>query len=820
MNQSLVDQLMDRWEELSEQGCALAAEELCADHPEVLEEVRWQILALNAIHSHFGFASQDSPAEPTDHNSQFQPPSELQIIASFRLERAYAVGGLGQVFIAQDETLNRKVAIKFPKRQGMTTEQLSRFEQEARITGQLEHPGIVPVHALDISNAGEPCYVMRFVDGETLQQSVATFWNNQGSNFDRHDFESDGLRHLLQTFVAVCNIVAYAHGQEVLHRDIKPNNILLGPFGETLLLDWGIAKHMPEQSETIRLAHHDNRVEEQYNNASPVHTAQGRALGTPAYASPEQTLGQCVQVGFASDIYSLGATLFYILTGKAPLEAAGWSTYLESIRSVDAKLVDYLPHATPVGLREICNKTLQIDPTRRYQSPLELAADIDRFLAREPLSVLPESWWTKLARWARKRPTLSGAVVASGLVCVIAAAATSAIVNRKNQELSEGNRVLQGALSSVEEANRVALSALRGMVDEVVTLKFAEGDHLSENERSYIQSILQQYSKLSELQESSEQAQALQAEAFLQIGMMYYRLDQFEEALPALQSAMKFLGELHAQSSSPKYLPDLSTACVNVATIEIELGDPNACLITTATATKLIADAQSGLDAETAYLIEGDRASLHRMRAEAFEVKNESSQAVRELQSAIAILERMLAESPSDSSVQFAIGQVCRMMGSALNSIADNSLDSLKQAQQYADRAISTLAQLSSAFPDKPRYEMALVWAHFDRAEVLKAMGANQSAITDLNDSFDAATNLALRFPLISVYRECLPLILMRRGSLHWNQGNVTAADSDFSNAEAHFIEMVAARPNDKSLLKQLIQSQSERAKVQLSRQH
>ena len=396
---SLIDELVDRWEELREQGLSISSEELCANHPELLEEVRWQIRALAAIDSNFGFATGDTSPPHSAEEAIFQPPTELQISGRYRIESCHATGGLGQVFLAHDETLNRRVAIKFPKRQGMTAEQISRFEQEARITGQLDHPGIVPIHSLDISNVGEPCYVMRFVDGATLQQTVERILAGRGGKLDQAYFQSDDFRHLLQAFATVCNIVAYAHGRSILHRDIKPNNILLGPFGETLLLDWGIAKRMQDPSNANRLPQHSQQARPRSTDVSPVNTAQGRALGTPAYASPEQTLGKLRHLACTSDIYSLGAVLFYIVSGKAPLEATGWSTYLELLQSTDAKLVNYLPATTPNGLREICNKALQIDATRRYQSTSDLTADIDRFFAREPLSVLREGWWTQLGAW-------------------------------------------------------------------------------------------------------------------------------------------------------------------------------------------------------------------------------------------------------------------------------------------------------------------------------------------------------------------------------------------------------------------------------------
>jgi serine/threonine protein kinase len=812
-----IDELVDLWEDLKQQGNLLSPEELCADYPELLNDVRWQLQALQAIDSNFGVTRHMPSAHPPQSQTTFQPSPELAVFGRYRLERLHASGGLGQIYLAQDETLNRKVAIKFPKRQGMSAEQIARFEQEARITGQLEHPGIVPIHSLDLSCTAEPCYVMRFVDGATLHQTVEKQLNSWGGNLDRDYFQSDDVRHLLQAFAALCNIVAYAHGRQILHRDIKPSNVLLGPFGETLLLDWGIAKRLQPQSETRSPAPGEAEHRDYPMDWSPDHTAPGLTLGTPAYASPEQSLGLALPIGFASDIYSLGATLFYLLSGKSPLEAAGWRTYFEMLNNVDAKLVSYLPSATPNGLRAICNKCLQVDPARRYSSVIELAADVDRYLAREPLSVLPERWWAKLGRIARKRPTATGALGASALVVMFALIATSTIVNQKNLELSAGIHNLQQALTGVERANEIALNALRGMVDEVVTLKFAQNERLSERERSYIQSILRQYSLLSELQNSSERARTVQAEAFLQIGLLYYQLGQFDDALPSLQTAIELLKQLSAHSRSSKHLSDLSTAYVNVATIEIEQGAPDACLSTTAQAMQFINGIEAELEPQLAYLLAGDTASLHRMRAEALETKDQSRQAILELQLAIDILERMLVESPADVSVQFAIGQVCRMMCCVQSTIAGQSFGTLQQsAQRHGDHAVDVLKRLAEQQADVPRYQMALAWAHFDRAGMYVAIGDFDSAIVDYGAAFDQAHRLSTRFPLIATYRDCQPQMLVRRGRAYSKRGNLPAAASDLSAAAADLATLLVQSPDNQSLHLQLVQTHIELIQLQL----
>ena len=235
----------------------------------------------------------------------------------FQVLRPHAKGGIGQVSVALDTELSREVALKEilphladdPASRG-------RFLLEAEVTGRLEHPGIVPVYGLGVDSQGRPYYAMRFIRGDSLKQAIER--SHAGDAKVRKDRSNRALelRGLLGRFVAVCNAVAYAHSRGVIHRDLKPANVMLGPYGETLVVDWGLAKVIERDAPTDLL---EATLRPSTGSGSgSSETQAGTAIGTPAYMSPEQALGRLEAIGPMSDIYSLGATLYCLLAGSPP----------------------------------------------------------------------------------------------------------------------------------------------------------------------------------------------------------------------------------------------------------------------------------------------------------------------------------------------------------------------------------------------------------------------------------------------------------------------------------------------------------------------
>jgi serine/threonine-protein kinase len=312
----------------------------------------------------------------------------------FRIIRPHARGGLGEVFVAFDEELHRKVALKeIQSRYADHPESRVRFLREARITGGLEHPGIVPVYGLGTYPDGRHFYAMRFIQGQSLQGAIVQFHADLRPHHDPGRVAL-ALRQLLGSFVAVCNAVAYAHSRGILHRDIKPDNIMLGQYGETLVVDWGLAKPMPPLESEVGPKEMPLHIAE---NDSPV-TQAGQVMGTPAYMSPEQAAGRLDQLGVASDVYSLGATLYCLLTGKAPFVGKDMAEILAKVQHGDFLRPRQAKRVVPPPLEAACLKAMTLRQEDRYGSALALADDIQRWMANEPVIAYREPWVAKVWR--------------------------------------------------------------------------------------------------------------------------------------------------------------------------------------------------------------------------------------------------------------------------------------------------------------------------------------------------------------------------------------------------------------------------------------
>ncbi len=290
------------------------------------------------------------PDDVLDHVREVADAPDLSA-TKYRMVGPLGRGGMGAVYAVVDEALGREVALKVSFAPAWSTETTERVRREARILARLEHPGIVPVHDVGTLPDGRVYYVMKRVRGERLDAWAKV-------NLD--------VRAQLRLFMRICEAVALAHAEGIVHRDLKPENVMVGAFGEALVMDWGVAKEL--------------------DDAEP----DGAVLGTRAYMAPEQARGEASRTGAWSDVYSLGAVLKFLLAAPAP-----------------------------PPLASICRKAMEPTPEARYPSAVALADDVRRFTDGEPVHAHREGVGERLARFAAKNAVVLSLLAAYLLLRVL-----------------------------------------------------------------------------------------------------------------------------------------------------------------------------------------------------------------------------------------------------------------------------------------------------------------------------------------------------------------------------------------------------------------
>lgn len=360
---------------------------------------------------HFGRASSDS--------GRFE-----------RLE-VHEEGGLGIVWIAEDKELDRKVAIKEMKERFADDESSrKRFVLEAEVTGGLEHPGVVPVYGFGNYADGRPFYAMRFIRGKSLKQAIAEFHKKDFSR-QRAGTKTVERRRLLSRFLDVCNTIYFAHRRGILHRDIKPSNIMLGEYGETLVVDWGLAKSI-DRSTADEMTDSSLPVESTLmprSGSSVVQTMMGHAVGSPPYMSPEQARGEQHRLGPATDIYSLGATLYTLITNERPIDGATTDDILRRVREGEWKKPRAVNADVPRPLEAICVKAMALRPEDRYPSVRRLVRDLEQYLADEPVTAHRETLVERLRRVGRRHRGLVVVGLASLLLLSLISTAAALLIH-------------------------------------------------------------------------------------------------------------------------------------------------------------------------------------------------------------------------------------------------------------------------------------------------------------------------------------------------------------------------------------------------------
>ncbi|QDS97626.1 protein kinase domain-containing protein [Adhaeretor mobilis] len=465
----------------------------------------------------------------------------------FTVLRPHAVGGLGRVVIAQDEQLNREIALKeiLPANADDLASR-QRFVREAEITGALEHPGIVPVYSLGEFSDGRPFYAMRFILGQDLRQAIEQFHGRVKKNYGR-DFQ---LRQMLGQLVDVCQAIDYAHSRGIVHRDIKPENIMLGDYGETLVVDWGLARPCDEiaaQPSALRKV-----TPSPGSNAS--HTRHGQVIGTPAYMSPEQAEGRLDLLGPSADIYSLGATLYHMLAGATPFAGDAGDVLMRVQRGQFQSPRELNPQV-PKPLDAICRKAMALKPEDRYRSAKALALDIEHFLADEKVAAFDEPLLHRTWRWIRNHRTAALSTAAAGTVTLVALTAGIVLLEAANRrERAAKDEATVNYAESVKQRDRaeenfqLAQDAVRQYYIQVSEETLLSQPGMQPLRNALLQQALDYYGRFIKQREGDPAVQAELAQAAYYVGRITETVTTPDAAVPYYEQSLKHYESLNQES--------------------------------------------------------------------------------------------------------------------------------------------------------------------------------------------------------------------------------------------------------------------------------
>jgi serine/threonine-protein kinase len=674
--------------------------------------------------------------------------------ARFQILRPHARGGLGEVFVALDNDLHREVALKEIQTSLVDDPRhRARFQFEAVVTGGLEHPGIVPVYALGHTPDGRPYYAMRFIRGNSLKEAIRRFYQAEREPGRDRGQSALEFRELLGRFKDVCHAIAYAHSRGVIHRDLKPGNIMLGPYGETLVVDWGMAKTMDQSGAERPLEGPELPLRPpEGNDLEP--TRAGSTMGTPGYMSPEQAAGRLDQIGPRTDVYGLGATLYHLLTDRAPCEAEQIGEVLQQAQTGNIlRPRTFNPRVAP-ALEAICLKAIAREPERRYDTAAALKSDLERWLADEPVSAWREPWPLRARRWLGRHHTLVAAVAATVLVAAASLAIATVLLQSAHSREVRSLALAEENLKLYHDSiDRFYNSILGHPEIQSASMETLRRDLLELGKEAYEQNLVPRINTPA---------------ARTQLGRTYLRyaqiLDKLGDARNAEAHFQKALGIFETLNRS---LPGDAEYLVDEGRVLCELGrwhqnhSPLSAAIPPLERAVSLLESAARLrpgDATTRYELARTLGLLGR----AYSAPPANPLAVETLRRSVADLDALTSEHPEVIEYREGLSRSLTPLAYAYWAVSE-----FDQGRATAERLCEICEALAAGSPGNPEYQRWLGEAYEGKANLLRRRSPMADEIRLHQKAMRVFETLSSAHPDVAIYKRAVADVAIMLAECH-----------------------------------------------------
>jgi tetratricopeptide (TPR) repeat protein/tRNA A-37 threonylcarbamoyl transferase component Bud32 len=790
-------------------------------------------------------ATTDEPLAAADRAGGVGIPAGVSNPAArYRLGEEIARGGMGTVYRATDTVLGREVAVKvLQEKYAPDSGTARRFADEARITGQLQHPNIPAVHDLGVLPDGRPFLAMKLIKGDTLDDLLK----------GRADPAADRGR-FVAAFEQVCQAVAYAHAHDVIHRDLKPANVMVGAFGEVQVMDWGLAKVLgarPEERTDPDATTAPTAVVS-LRDSDELFTQAGSVLGTPAFMPPEQAAGAVSAIDRRSDVFGLGAVLAVVLTGRPPF--VGDTSESTRVKAAQGDVDECFARLGACGadpdLVALCRRCLAPRPEDRpsdagavAQAVAALRAAADERARRAELDRV------QAAEQGKRRRVLLAAGGAL-MVALLAGLGVSLWQMRRamnaEEQAKQNLQAEQVARHDEAKAREQAFAALRSMATEVIARKFGQGKALTDDDRAFLKRVIAQFDAFAAIKGEDADSRALRAEGRFRVATMRYSLGEQREALESFDQALSMYQQLAADfPARSEFRRDLGRCHSNRGLMLRQMGrlpDAERDFDLALTLQKqLVSDSPADLEARRSLAItylnranllftegrldEAERdqqealgvqkklaadfpsrpdlreqlASSHSNRAVLLGDRGRNTDAFAEFEQALIIRKQLAAEFPARPELRDQLASTHSNRGRLLF-----NLNRLKEADQEFEQSVAIYKQLAIDFPARPDFRHNLARSFMGRSALLSNTDRRKDAENDNDQAIRILKQLFADSPAQPEIRQDLATTHNNRGNLLRDSGRLPEAEQEFDQALSIREQLVAELPNQPELRNEL----------------